>query len=112
MDGHCLSKDKKGNKEMEISNEIVIALLVLAGAGGMGSLGILGLSAKKIKKYKAEIRELRTAVIAHEKHLRGPDYATELALKTGQIKNVKKQVKVNDKKQEQKDAIKKLTNSI
>ncbi|GAA6238963.1 MAG: hypothetical protein SPLM_10800 [Spiroplasma phoeniceum] len=67
---------------------------------------------QKIKKYKAEIRELRTAVIAHEKHLRGPDYATELALKTGQIKNVKKQVKVNDKKQAQKDAIRQLTNSI
>ncbi len=89
---------------------LMIALLVLAGAGG--GLGILGLSAKKIKKYKAEIRELRTAVIAHEKNLRGPDYATELALKTGQIKNVKKQVKVNDKKQQQKDAIRKLTNSI
>ncbi|UZQ30371.1 MAG: hypothetical protein OHM56_02185 [Spiroplasma phoeniceum] len=107
-----MSKDKKGNIKMEISNEIVIALLVLAGAGGMGSLGILGLSSKKIKKYKAEIRELRTAVIDHEKHLRGPDYATELALKTGQIKNVKKQVKVNDKKQQQKDAIRQLTNSI
>ncbi|KAF0850145.1 hypothetical protein [Spiroplasma poulsonii] len=100
-------------KELNKMNEtLMIALLVLAGAGGMGSLGILGLSAKKIKKYKAEIRELRTAVIAHEKHLRGPDYATELALKTGQIKNVKKQVKVNDKKQAQKDAIRQLTNSI
>ncbi|WP_338956167.1 hypothetical protein [Spiroplasma endosymbiont of Polydrusus cervinus] len=92
-----------------MNETLMIALLVLAGAGG---LGILGLSAKKIKKYKAEIRELRTAVIAHEKHLWGPDYATELALKTGQIKNVKKQVKVNDKKQAQKDAIRKLTNSI
>ncbi|WP_425377870.1 hypothetical protein [Spiroplasma endosymbiont of Polydrusus pterygomalis] len=110
MDGHCLSKDKKGSKNM--NETLMIALLVLAGAGGMGSLGILGLSDKKVKKYKAEIRELRTAVIAHEKHLRGPDYATELALKKGQIKNVKKQVKVNDKKQAQKDAIRKLTNSI
>ncbi|WP_253301648.1 hypothetical protein [Spiroplasma endosymbiont of Phyllotreta cruciferae] len=111
MDGHCLSKNKKGIKTM-FNDTLMITLLVLAGAGGMGSLGILGLSAKKIKKYKAEIRELRTAVIAHEKHLRGPEYATELALKTGQIKNVKKQVKVNDKKQAQKDAIQKLTNSI
>ncbi|WP_253301452.1 hypothetical protein [Spiroplasma endosymbiont of Phyllotreta cruciferae] len=72
------------------NDTLMITLLVLAGAGGMGSLGIFGLSAKKIKKYKAEIRELRTAVIAHEKHLRGPYYATELALKTGQIKNVLK----------------------
>lgn len=76
-----------------LNDTLVITLLVLAGAGGMGSLGILGLSAKKIKKYKAEIRELRTAVIAHEKHLREPDYATELALKTGQIKNVKNKLK-------------------
>ncbi|UZQ29866.1 MAG: hypothetical protein OHM57_11710 [Spiroplasma phoeniceum] len=90
----------------------MIALLMLADSGGVGSLGIPGLSAKKIKKYKAEIRELITAVIAHKKHLRGPDYATELALKIGQIKNVKKQVKVNDKKQQQKDAIRQLTNSI
>ncbi len=112
MDGHCFSKDKKGNKKM-LNDTLMITLLVLAGAGGMGgSIGILGLSAKKIKKYKSEIRELRTAVIAHEKHLWGPDYATELALKTGQIKNVKKKVKVNDKKQSQKDAIRKLTNSI
>ncbi len=77
---------RKGLKKM--NETLMIALLVLAGAGGTGSLGILGLTAKKIKKYKVEIRELRTAVIAHEKHLRGADYATELALKTGQIKNV------------------------
>ncbi len=95
-----------------MNETLMIALLVLVGAGGTGSLGILGLTAKKIKKYKVEIRELRTAVIAHEKHLRGADYATELALKTGQIKNVKKQVKVNDKKQAQKYAIRQLTNSI
>ncbi len=55
MDGHCLNKDKKGIKKM-LNDTLMIALLVLAGAGGMGSLGILGLSAKKIKKYKAEIR--------------------------------------------------------
>ncbi len=55
MDGHCLSKGKKGNKKM-LNNTLMITLLVLAGACGMGSLGILGLSAKKIKKYKAEIR--------------------------------------------------------
>ncbi len=94
-----------------MNETLMNALLVLVGAGGTGSLGILGLTAKKIKKYKAKIRELRTAVIAHEKHLRGPEYATELALKTDQIKNVKKQVKVNDKKT-QKDTIRKLTNSI
>ncbi|PWF99230.1 hypothetical protein SMH99_18020 [Spiroplasma poulsonii] len=37
-------------KELNKMNEtLMIALLVLAGAGGMGSLGILGLSAKKLK---------------------------------------------------------------
>ncbi len=66
---------------MEISDEIVIALLVLAGAGGMGSLGILGISAKKIKKYKAEIRELRNAVIDHEKHLRRPRLCNIISIK-------------------------------
>ncbi len=81
-----------------LNDTLIITLLVLAGEGEMGSLSILRLSAKKIKKYKAEIRELITVVIAREKHLRGADYTTELALKTGQIKNVKKQVKVNDKK--------------
>ncbi len=76
-----------------LNDTLIITLLMLAGAGGMDSLRIIGLSAKKIKKYKSEIRELRTAVIAHEKHLRGADYATELALKTGQIKNVKNKLK-------------------
>ncbi|WP_374695994.1 hypothetical protein [Spiroplasma endosymbiont of Polydrusus formosus] len=42
---------------------------MLAGAVGMGSIVIIGISSKKVKKYKAEIRELRTAVIAHEKHI-------------------------------------------
>ncbi len=51
MDGHCLSKDKKGIKKM-FNDTLMITLLVLAGACGMGSLGILGLSAKKIKKLK------------------------------------------------------------
>ncbi|AXF95751.1 hypothetical protein M1771_09160 [Spiroplasma citri] len=98
---------------MNISTDtLMIVLLVLAGSVGTGSLGVLGLSAKKIKKYKAEIRELRTAVIAHEKHLRGAESATELAIKTGQIKNVKKQVKINDKEYAKKEAIEKLTNSI
>ncbi|UZQ29907.1 MAG: hypothetical protein OHM56_12500 [Spiroplasma phoeniceum] len=59
-----------------MNDTLMINLLVLAGAGGIRILGILWLSAKKIKKYKAEIRELITAVIAHEKNLRGPDYAT------------------------------------
>ncbi|UZQ30743.1 MAG: hypothetical protein OHM56_04305 [Spiroplasma phoeniceum] len=41
-----MSKDKKGSKKM-LNDTLMIALLVLAGAGGMGSIGIIGLSAKK-----------------------------------------------------------------
>ncbi|APE74844.1 hypothetical protein SCITRI_00959 [Spiroplasma citri] len=54
---------------------------------------------KKIKKYKAEIRELRTAVIAHEKHLRGAESATELAIKNKlklMIKNMLKKKRLKN----------------
>ncbi len=93
-------------------SELFIGLLVGAGAVGVLVLGGFVFSIKKIKKIKSEIRELKTAVIAHEKHLYGTDKATDLAFRTGQIKNVKKQVKVNDKKASHKEAISQLTNCL
>lgn len=91
---------------------LLTGLLVGAGAVGVLVIGIFVLIGKKAKKYKEEIRELKTAVIGHEKHLYGTDRATDLATRTGQIKNVKKQVKVNDKKASHKEAVSQLTNRL